>query len=221
LASFTLPSFVSYDCVSFAPGDESRFASIDLPAQIERAVAKRRLEFLAGRSCAQEALGRLLGRPFVDPIAIGVDRAPVWPAGIVGAITHAEGFAAAAVARATDTRGLGIDSEPIVAAGASSAVIEQATVSGELEALGGSGMDQALLLTLVFSAKESLFKCLYPQVRRYFDFQDAAVVDVSAPAQTFAVELRTSMGGLLCGARLIGRFALIDGLVHTGIWLKG
>jgi enterobactin synthetase component D len=215
-----LPSFVACECVRFVPGDEGRFASIELPAQLERAVPKRRLEFLAGRSCAREALGRLLHRPFEEPIAVGADRAPVWPAGIVGAITHADGFAAAAVARATDTRGLGLDSEPIVTGEALAAVTEQAVVPGELDALGSSGLDEATLLTLLFSAKESLFKCLYPVVGRYFDFLDATIVDVSTREQSFTAELRVPLGGLAAGTRLTGRFVLADDLVHTGILLQ-
>jgi enterobactin synthetase component D len=214
-----LPSFVSYACARFVPGDEGRFASIDLPVQLERAVQKRKLEFLAGRSCACEALGRLLARPFVESIAIGADRAPVWPAGIVGAITHAEGFAAAAVARATDARGLGLDSEPVVVAEAVAAVTAQAVVPGELDALASSGLGEATLLTLVFSAKESLFKCLYPRVGRYFDFLDATLVHVEVEAGSFVIQLRATLGGLPAGTRLVGRFAIVDGLVHTAVVL--
>jgi enterobactin synthetase component D len=214
-----LPSFASYACVRFVPGDEGRFTSVDLPAQIAGAVPKRKLEFLAGRSCAREALGRLLGHPVAEVIAVGADRAPVWPAGIVGAITHSDGFAAAAVARATDALGLGIDSEPILAAEAMDAVTEQAIVRGELDALRRAGLEEAVLLTLVFSAKESLFKCLYPRVGRYFDFQDAEVDAVDLEAQRFTTKLRVPLGGLGAGARLGGTFAIAEGRVHTGIWL--
>jgi len=142
---------------------------------------------------------------------------PVWPAGIVGAITHADGFAAAALA--TDTLGLGIDSEPVVAAEAMDAVAEQAMVRGELDALDRAGLEEAVLLTLVFSAKESLFKCLYPRVGRYFDFKDAEVDDVDLEAQRFTTKLRVPLGGLGAGTRLGGTFAIAQGLVHTGIWL--
>ena len=45
------------------------------------------------------------------------------------------------------------------------------------------------LLTLTFSAKESLFKALYPQVRCYFDFLDARMVAVDMQRQTFVLAL--------------------------------
>jgi enterobactin synthetase component D len=214
------PSFVSYESVRFAPGDEDRFAVIDLPPELARAVPKRRLEFLAGRTCATRALGRLAPRLLEEPVPVGADRAPVWPAGIVGSITHAEGFAAAAVARSTDARGLGLDSERLVTAAAMEAVAAQAVTREELGALARAGSSEAMLLTLMFSAKESLFKCLYPLVGRYFDFRDATVVDVSEGEHSFTVELRIPLGGLAAGTRLAGRFAIADGLVHTGIVLR-
>jgi enterobactin synthetase component D len=213
------PSFVSCESVRFAQADEARFSAIELPARLERAVAKRRLEFLAGRHCARAALRRLVPELSAGSIAIGVDRAPVWPIGISGTITHAEGFAAAAVARATDAAGIGLDSERVLSASAMDAVSAQAATRQEVLALAGARLGEAVLLTVVFSAKESLFKCLYRLVGRYFDFHDAAIVDVSGGDRTFIAELRTELGGLAAGTRLGGRFAVVDGLVHTGIIL--
>ena len=42
----------------------------------------------------------------------GAKREPLWPAGVVGSITHCDGYRAAAVARATDLATVGIDAEP-------------------------------------------------------------------------------------------------------------
>jgi enterobactin synthetase component D len=213
------PSFVSCESVRFAQADEARFSGIELPARLERAVPKRRLEFLAGRHCARAALRRLAPELSEGSVAIGVDRAPVWPMDVVGAITHAEGFAAAAVARAADAAGIGLDSERVLSAAAMDAVSAQAATRQEMLALAGARLGEAVLLTVVFSAKESLFKCLYRLVGRYFDFHDAAIVDVSEGDGTFVAELRTELGGFASGTRLGGRFAVVDGLVHTGITL--
>jgi enterobactin synthetase component D len=213
------PPFVSYESVRFAPGDEERFEKIDLPMRLERAVPKRRLEFRAGRFCAREALERLVPSWGRAPVPIGIDRAPVWPAGVLGSITHADGFAAAVVARAADARGLGLDSERIIDASAMDAVAELATTHGELAALVHVRLSEAVVLTLVFSAKESLFKCLYPLVGRYFDFEDATVVDVSEETSTFTTELRIPLGSFPAMARMRGRFVVADGLVHTAITL--
>ncbi len=46
------------------------------------------------------------------PIRPDSDRVPQWPAGVVGSMTHCEGYRAAAVARSDELTGIGIDAEP-------------------------------------------------------------------------------------------------------------
>lgn len=213
------PRYVTIECVRFAPGDEARFASVHLPVELRRAVAKRKLEFLAGRYCAEAAVGRLGPGLLQGPIPVGIDRAPVWPPGVVGAITHARGFAAAAVARAADTAGVGLDSEPIVSAATRDEIAAQVATSEEMRLLAHAGLRDAEALTLVFSAKESLFKCLYRLAGRFFDFHDAALVELTERASTFTLELRTELGGFAAGAAISGRYVVVDGFVHTGITL--
>ena len=71
------------------------------------AVNKRQREFAAGRAAAHTAMANL----GVPPQAIlnGDDRAPIWPEGLTGSITHTRGCAIAIVARNSDVRALGID----------------------------------------------------------------------------------------------------------------
>ena len=57
---------------------------------IARAVAKRRNEFVTVRYCARQALGEL-GVPPV-PILKGDKGEPCWPDGVVGSLTHCEGY---------------------------------------------------------------------------------------------------------------------------------
>src|SRR5437763_335927 len=73
-------------------------------ACIARAVPKRRAEFATGRVCARQALERL--GVAVGPLLPHPDRSPAWPPGIVGSISHTDGYCAVAVAEAT--RALGI-----------------------------------------------------------------------------------------------------------------
>jgi 4'-phosphopantetheinyl transferase EntD len=79
-----------------------------LPQALRHAIQKRQREFLAGRWCAKQAL-QCLGAGSTD-VAMAEDRAPIWPDGVVGSITHTGDFAAAAVAWAADIAALGIDS---------------------------------------------------------------------------------------------------------------
>ncbi len=213
-------AFVEYESITFSQ-DEGTFPGVPLPPSLSRAVPRRRREFAAGRRCAHEALERLLGRCIVAPIGTGPLGAPLWPPGVVGSITHGHGFAAAVVARSTASAGLGIDSERIVSRALAEEIAPQIVTAAELEALDHDGLDPATLLTVVFSAKESVYKCLFPLVGRYFDFHDVHAARVHRGAGVFEVDLRTHLGPLACGTRLAGRFFFDGGLVHTGIALAG
>jgi len=69
----------------------------------------RQREFAAGRACARRAM-RELGVPG-GPVLRGLRRAPLFPDGVVGSITHTNGFCAAAVARSASFAGVGLDAE--------------------------------------------------------------------------------------------------------------
>ena len=77
---------------------------------IAKSVAKRRNEFVTVRYCARQALGEL-GVPPV-PILKGDKGEPCWPDGVVGSLTHCEGYRGAAVGRRAEVRSVGIDAEP-------------------------------------------------------------------------------------------------------------
>ena len=106
-----LESLFSPVVVVEASGDDAPVEPLHpLEASFVRdAVPRRRREFAMGRACARRALARLgiENRPLLP----GHDRAPVWPRGIVGSISHCEGFCAVAVARRDRTSSIGLDVE--------------------------------------------------------------------------------------------------------------
>lgn len=157
--------------------DEGAFAGagIEPPAALAGAIAKRRTEYLAGRVCARAGLRHALGQEAVP--GIGADRAPRWPAGAVGAITHSRGRAAALVGDGADWLGLGLDAEHWLAPDRARRLAAQILTPAEREALGEQDDNAfARRLTRVFSIKESLFKALYPATGVRFYFQDAEMV---------------------------------------------
>jgi 4'-phosphopantetheinyl transferase EntD len=77
---------------------------------IAKSVAKRRNEFVTVRYCARQALEEL-GVPPV-PILKGEKGEPCWPDGVVGSLTHCDGYRGAAVGRHDAMRSVGIDAEP-------------------------------------------------------------------------------------------------------------
>ena len=174
-----LPGVVMRSC-RFDPAllvaeDFSRSA-IPAPANIQRSVAKRQAEYLAGRLCARTALLALTGR--ADVPALGEDRAPVWPAGVSGSISHSHGLATALVADSRQWRGLGLDLEEPLARDRALRLAEEILTPAELQRLDGlTPEQQAERITLTFSIKESLFKALYPLVQKRFYFHDAELLE--------------------------------------------
>ncbi|MFF1731091.1 4'-phosphopantetheinyl transferase [Streptomyces sp. NPDC058247] len=135
------------------------------------AAAARRREFGEVRHCARRALGALGIRAL--PLVPGADRAPRWPEGVVGSMTHCPGYRAAAVAPRTRLLSLGIDAEPHepLPAGVLDLVadpVERAALARLARTHPGIHWD-----TLLFSAKESVFKAWFPLMGSWLDFTDA------------------------------------------------
>jgi enterobactin synthetase component D len=217
-----VPSCVRQHSVGLSGGD----ATADWPAaeigaeppELLRAVPRRRRQFRAGRLCAAAALRKL--EPGLRDVTVGRDAggAPLWPAGMTGSITHTDDFVSAAVARTREVWSLGIDSEHVI--GAARANVVSTTIAWPCEQAHArqAGCDRLEALTLIFSAKEAIFKCLYPLVRQFFDFHDARIVDVDAGARTFTARLvKTLTADFAAGTILHGSFEIGAGLVHTGI----
>jgi 4'-phosphopantetheinyl transferase EntD len=189
------------------PGEESLVAN---------AVESRRREFITARRCARDALARLGHAPV--PIGAGPKREPLWPAGVVGSITHTTGFRAAAVASQNVLASIGIDTErndrlP-------DGVEETITVSGEPETL--ASLSRAFPAThwdrLLFSAKESVYKAWYPLTGRWLGFEDARLV--IDPVGTFAAKLLVDGSRIDNGPPLVefcGRFVIAHGLIATAV----
>ena len=152
-------------------------------AELHRAVPRRRREFGAGRLCARQALA-ILGAPVV-PVLPGARREPVWPAGVVGSITHRRTYCAAAVARRARWLSIGIDAElpgPL-SDDARRLVLRPEERAWVRDRAGdGTSWDR-----VIFSAKESLYKAWYPLAGRWLGFDDATIQP--GPGGTLTVRL--------------------------------
>jgi enterobactin synthetase component D len=156
----------------------SALANLVVEEPPARAVDKRKAEFLAGRYVAHLALSEFLEG---GTIQAKDDRAPQWPDGVVGSITHGAGIAAAVVAAGRTHRGLGLDIEALIAPGKHAGIASQVARAAELTHLARKlpGTAQNVMTTLLFSAKESLFKGLYPLVNSFFGFKDVELSEIS------------------------------------------
>ncbi|MFI0896252.1 4'-phosphopantetheinyl transferase [Streptomyces sp. NPDC020983] len=195
----------------------------ELPA-VARAVDKRRREYAAGRACAREALGQLGIPP--GPILRDPHRgAPQWPDGVVGSITHCDGYRAAAVARSSDMLALGIDAEPHAALpeGVLDAVLATDAERARLAELAGSA-PAVHFDRLLFSAKETVYKSWYPYHHRMLGFHEAELLLHTDPGVTDrgGYTARVLVPGPLLAEGVgpdtfTGRWAVRDGLLVTAI----
>lgn len=189
-------------------------------AVISNAVAKRRTEFSTVRSCARRALAELGVPP--GPILPGLRGSPTWPAGIVGSMTHCAGYRAAAVARAGQVAGLGIDAEPHgpLPAGVLELVTrpEERVHLAELADRVGPVRHWDRLL---FSIKEAVYKAWFPLTSTWLDFGEASV-RIDPEQHRFQARLQVP-GPIVEGQQLStfhGRFLIDQGLVLTAIVLS-
>lgn len=182
-------------------------------AQAARMGAARRSEFALGRACARRALARL--GVAAEPLLRGADRAPRWPEGIVGSLTHTEGFCAVAVARRGALLALGLDAESErISARAAQRVLSESE-RAHLATLGPA--PECGFETLAFSAKESVFKALFPLSGIRLAFRDAELELVPA-TRSFRVALRPERAAALpAGARLEGRYLVARPHVVTSV----
>lgn len=186
---------------------------------VARSVAKRRNEFVTVRHCARQALGELGVAPV--PILKGDKGEPCWPDGVVGSLTHCDGFRGAVVGRNADVRSLGIDAEPhdVLPKG----VLDAISLPAERVELGGlpGGLHWDRIL---FCAKEATYKAWFPLTHRWLGFEDAHIRFTPGPsgsAGTFEsrilIDPAAESGPPL--TVLAGRWSVVDGIALTAITL--
>ncbi|HDR2619703.1 TPA: enterobactin synthase subunit EntD [Enterobacter chuandaensis] len=176
LAGLTLHR-VTFDPTTFTDAD-----LLWLPhhAQLADAGRKRKADHLAGRIAAMHALNER-----TIP-AIGPSGEPLWPEGVSGSITHSGTQAMAVVVR--DRHALiGIDCETILPENEAREIKDGIIDAQEEGVLSHAGYPFALALTLAFSAKESLFKALFPLVQAYMGFDSARVTMLDDKTLTLAL----------------------------------
>lgn len=181
-------------------------------ACVTRAFPKRRREFTAGRVCARRALEALGIHDF--PLVAGPDRLPIWPAGIAGSISHCRDYCGVAVSRKGRILGVGLDVErpgPL-----DEKIIPRICTDAELATVDRTVMSAPDWAKIIFSAKESTYKCWYPIGRTFLGFHDVEI----ALEPTGAFTARMLKGSEALGASVMrGRWGSSENLVFTGVTL--
>ncbi len=180
---------------------------------IAAATGRRRREFALGRDCARRALTQLgLGSAAIPR---NTDRSPRWPTGIIGSITHTDGYVAALVARRSSYCGIGIDAERTgrITQAMEPLIFDQVELAW-LEA--SNAPVRAVSATVLFSAKEAYYKVWNPLMGTVLSFRDVRISIDQGAFRAWQPERRAHdvwAGGVR------GRFAVHGDLVLTSVCL--
>lgn len=200
---------VGFDPATLHPADLLWLAHHE---QVSRFAPRRQAEHLAGRIAAVAAL-RHAGSDSPAP-GIGLNREPLWPAGFCGSITHISGVAmAVAIKSASPRPGIGIDLETLLDENGAAQIAGGALNACERERLRQAALPFPLAVTLAFSAKESLFKALFPQVRTAFGFDCAEIV--SLEQRTLTLRLTQALASYPTGAAFYVHWQRLENAVAT------
>ncbi|MBE8595711.1 4'-phosphopantetheinyl transferase superfamily protein [Xenorhabdus sp. BG5] len=181
---------------------------ITYPSQLQNAVNKRRAEYLAARCCIQQVLTRLDYPDF--QVTNAQDRSPIWPDNICGSISHSASCAIVFAASCNNYRMIGVDIEQEIKPDTIKSVSSSIINDNEVKLLTECPLPFAQVFTLAFSLKESLFKALYPHVKRFFDFHAAEITSIDYRNDTISIKLlQTLSDEYRAGSQFYGNFALM------------
>lgn len=129
---------------------------------------QRKSEYSSGRRVAHEALKLLAGAPAA---VTRNGRLPEWPAGYRGTISHSREIAIAMVASTSNCHGIGLD---VVQKNAVSAKVGARIMLAE-EMLPPWRFSDTDWRAIVFCAKESVYKAVYPEIGEFLEFRDVEI----------------------------------------------
>lgn len=163
---------VSYDKSLFP---KSLYPRKELPYSIQKAHFSRQAEFVAGRSAAHNALS-LIGES--HQIGINLDRSPNFPPHLSGSISHCENYAVAVVERKEKLAAhhIGVDIQRLLSSQEVKDTHAFIAREEEIDLLAQTGLSRNEAVTLLFSAKESLYKAIYPQIQEILEFDVVRLV---------------------------------------------
>lgn len=172
------------------------------------AVPARRNEFAAGRAAARMAM-QDAGCP-AQAVPVQANRAPDWPQGLAGSITHTRQLCLAVVSNRA--KSLGLDAEQLHRLDEDIIPI----ICSDVEISRHSGIPLAELGLMIFAAKEAAYKAQFPLTGQLFGFE---VLDVTLdpPAGRFDARFLHPIGPFSVGDSLPGRFAEVAGHLVTGV----
>ncbi|WEK51844.1 MAG: 4'-phosphopantetheinyl transferase superfamily protein [Candidatus Kaistia colombiensis] len=160
------PAGVRLGCRRICEGDEDHL----LPDE-RRSISSRHPTIRRASGAARHVAHGLLADLGLDDVSIlrSPSGAPVWPDGITGSLAHDDEVAVAAVAPVSSIRCLGIDVEP------PHPLPDDIFTLAVTRADVFDNVDRGLAGRLIFSAKEAVYKAVYPMDHEILGYDEIAV----------------------------------------------
>lgn len=193
------------------PRAKKRSVLSDEMSAIRRAREPRAREFASGRAAARDAMrGFGLGE---RSIPMGQDRAPVWPEGMTGSITHDDRACVAIAASLDSYRALGADLEPDIDF-PEELVTEICTRKEQLWLRQQPFSARGRYARMIFSAKECTYKCQYVLTGEMLEFHDLEIT-FSSEKSRFNAYLLRAVAPFEKGQVLRGHCLMVSGHILT------
>ena len=183
---------------------------------ISHCAEKRIGDFTAGRLCARRALAEFGVHDY--SLLSAPDRQPVWPAGLLGSITHTEGYSAAVVCRRGPLRSVGVDSETI--ASVHEELWPRILGARERACLGRlAAPARATVAALMFAAKEAFYKCQFALTAEWLEFEDVHIESAhwTQPFGCFSVQPQRPLRLQQLAQDVAGQFRVHPPYVTCGV----
>lgn len=172
---------------------------------VEQAVEGRQREYAAGRIIARRLLAEL--GVACPALTTNPDRTPRFPPASVGSISHCATLCVAAVAPAPAVVWLGVDVEPSEPLPGCVGEMIGSQRERRLSRLANSRVGERIL----FSAKEAVFKAIFPHVHQIMEFSDVDLV--VEPGGAFFAKTHW-------GLPIAGRWCIAGGHIGTAVVLQ-
>ncbi|PML45367.1 hypothetical protein BCT76_17975 [Vibrio tasmaniensis] len=191
--------------------EQTSIGVIDIPSVLADATPTRWNEFQCGRYAA--ALSGSYQGFSLPIIGIGSSGEPLWPSNVTGSISHGGGYAASCVhsLNLNQSFGVGVDVEQFILPDVEHSIRDAIVTDYEKAKILCLESTHKFLFTAIFSFKESFFKAIFNQVKRYVPFSDLLFeeIDVSINTILFSVA-RDLSPKIRKGHSVRGKYHIMD-----------
>lgn len=164
-----------------------KYLNVDMPNRFDRVTRKRRTEFAVGRFLST----RLLEGYGVKTraIAVGKGGEPIWPDDFIGSISHSEGITICCVLKLSEFQYIGIDVELALNRKEYLNIANEVLRVEEFKFFEQCSKPNEIITTIIFSAKEALFKAIYRDINQNLTFSMFEVIAWNEINQTLVLKL--------------------------------